>query len=309
MAYQLAFHLEQTAGQSLLQHVVDHFTQVADTSSSSSSSSAAAAAAASASTEEGEEKEKQQEGADAVQGGLPAKELTRLKEILTGNVSRPLYVEFMTRNNKTDPQILAATKKAVGGAASVLDNAILLSHAIMSAGTTSDKFLRDNQEFLSHFINWSKFSVVASLGVIHKGHASAAQDVLEPYLPTESNSNEYENGGALYALGKKQGGGEGGREKEGGKRVQFSTRTSNHRHSLTHSLTHTHTYTPLFCSQSISHGAAISRPQDCQGVPGQRDSPLAMERAAVRPVAAAIANRSRFSSPALWLCLDAQVEG
>ncbi len=50
--------------------------------------------------------------------------------------------------------------------------------------------------------NWSKFSVVAGLGVIHKGHTAEAMNVLAPYLPKDGSAgNPYEAGGSLYALG------------------------------------------------------------------------------------------------------------
>ncbi|EGD82965.1 proteasome 26S subunit [Salpingoeca rosetta] len=170
MAYQLTFHLEQMASQHLQQQIM---------------------AAIDAAT--------QQEGND--NAPIPAAEAKRLKEILSGEISRPLFVEFMGRNNKTDTLILEKTKKSIQGLSSVLDNGLVLSHSVMSAGTTSDKFLRENQQFLGRFTNWAKLTTVASLGVIHKDHTSAAKKVLQPYLPSENSTNEYENGGGLYALG------------------------------------------------------------------------------------------------------------
>lgn len=47
-------------------------------------------------------------------------------------------------------------------------SAVTFASALMSAGTTSDQFLRENMEWLSRASNWSKFSATASLGVIHK---------------------------------------------------------------------------------------------------------------------------------------------
>eukprot|EP00043_Microstomoeca_roanoka_P013109 m.128145 g.128145 ORF g.128145 m.128145 type:complete len:939 (-) comp15669_c0_seq1:62-2878(-) len=178
VAYQLAFQLEQTGSQSLLQTIMQNL----DGSSSSEGEEASTAGA-------------------GLTGEIPDAELKRLRDILSGDVSRPLYVEFMGRNNKTDVQILAKSKKDILNNSSVLDNGLIVSHGIMSAGTTSDKFLRDNQPFLARFTNWAKLTAVASLGVIHKGHAAAAKKVLEPYLPSENSNNEYENGGGLYALG------------------------------------------------------------------------------------------------------------
>ena len=72
----------------------------------------------------------------------------------------------------------------------------------MSAGTTSDAFLRDNLEWLSRATNWAKFSATATLGVIHKGHVKQALQLLQPYLPQAGMSaSAYSEGGALFALG------------------------------------------------------------------------------------------------------------
>lgn len=51
---------------------------------------------------------------------------------------------------------------------SITHNAIVISHALMQAGTCCDTFLRDNLTWLSKANNWSKFTATASIGVIHK---------------------------------------------------------------------------------------------------------------------------------------------
>lgn len=63
---------------------------------------------------------------------------------------------------------------------------------------------RDNLEWISKATNWSKFSAVASLGVIHKGHEKDAMRILDSYLPkdTGAGTSGYMEGGGLYALGK-----------------------------------------------------------------------------------------------------------
>jgi 26S proteasome regulatory subunit N2 len=76
----------------------------------------------------------------------------------------------------------------------------------MHCGTASDQFLRDNLEWLARASNWSKFSATASLGVIHKGNLDNGMALLGPYLPgAEGNSSsagsQFQEGGALYALG------------------------------------------------------------------------------------------------------------
>ena len=61
---------------------------------------------------------------------------------------------------------------------------------------------RENRDWLLKAQNWAKFAVVASLGVIHKGHVSQAKTVLDPYLPKDGEEgNPYEQAGGLYALG------------------------------------------------------------------------------------------------------------
>lgn len=81
-------------------------------------------------------------------------------------------------------------------------NATLLSNGIMHLGTTCDDFLRDNLEWISRATNWNKFNAVSSLGLIHKGHETAAMKILEPYLPkAEADQFGFKEGGSLYALG------------------------------------------------------------------------------------------------------------
>jgi 26S proteasome regulatory subunit N2 len=46
--------------------------------------------------------------------------------------------------------------------------AVTFANAMMNAGTTSDRFLRDDLGWLARATNWAKFSATASLGVIHK---------------------------------------------------------------------------------------------------------------------------------------------
>jgi len=79
-------------------------------------------------------------------------------------------MEFLFRNNKTDLAILKNTKTAIEtrNIVSVFHNATICSHGLMHAGTSVDQFLRDNLEWLGRANNWSKFSAIASLGVIHR---------------------------------------------------------------------------------------------------------------------------------------------
>ncbi|KAI9591906.1 armadillo-type protein [Syncephalis fuscata] len=125
-----------------------------------------------------------------------------LLNILSGSVSIRLYLECLYRNNHTDLLILKNTKNALDSRSSMYHTAVTFANALMNAGTTSDRFLRDNLEWLSRASNWSKFSATASLGVIHKGHVTESLNLLAPYLPQGTNSTGvYSEGGALYALG------------------------------------------------------------------------------------------------------------
>ncbi|KAK6739461.1 hypothetical protein RB195_008133 [Necator americanus] len=60
---------------------------------------------------------------------------------------------------------------------------------------------RDNLDWISKATNWNKFNAVATLGLIHKGHESAAMKLLEPYLPkSEADQFGFKEGGSLFAL-------------------------------------------------------------------------------------------------------------
>lgn len=71
------------------------------------------------------------------------------------------------------------------------------------AGTTSDAFLDENQEWLKSANNWALFNAAASLGVIHQGHTAEALNVLEPYLPKDGGvgaDGPHVDGGGLYVI-------------------------------------------------------------------------------------------------------------
>ncbi|KAJ3550952.1 hypothetical protein NM688_g4968 [Phlebia brevispora] len=131
----------------------------------------------------------------------------RLREILGGQESVKLYLEFLKRNDKTDPLILKHSKDFLEARSSMYHTALTLQNAFMHAGTTSDTFLRENLEWLALASNWSMFSATAALGVIHKGHFNEGMNILGPYLPQDGGADSgvpgaaYSEGGALYALG------------------------------------------------------------------------------------------------------------
>ncbi|KIJ68554.1 hypothetical protein HYDPIDRAFT_146808 [Hydnomerulius pinastri MD-312] len=130
----------------------------------------------------------------------------KLRNILGGQESVKLYLEFLKRSNKVDMLILKNSKDSLEPRSSIYHTALTLQNAFMHAGTTSDVFLRENLEWLGMATNWAKFSATAALGVIHKGYFQEGMNILGPYLPQNGAESQiqgaaYSEGGALYALG------------------------------------------------------------------------------------------------------------
>ena len=131
--------------------------------------------------------------------------LSKLLNILSGEITIQHNVDFLLRHNHTDIQILNNIKGSFERN-SILHSGTITSNAFMHAGTTVDKFLRDNLEWLGKANNWAKFSATASLGVIHKGKIKDSLTIMKPYLPSEGGtgaaaSSAFSEGGALFALG------------------------------------------------------------------------------------------------------------
>ena len=127
-------------------------------------------------------------------------------DILTGKKTIELNLEFLYRNNRTDKHILNKLKDSLEARNSIFHTAVTLANAFMHAGTTNDRFFRDNLEWLGKAVNWSKFTATAALGVIHRGNLGQGQKLLEPYLPKRqmegaNTGSAYSQGGSLYALG------------------------------------------------------------------------------------------------------------
>lgn len=128
--------------------------------------------------------------------------LNKLKLILSGEFVVDLKLDFLYRQNDSDPLIMKTIKTAVENRNSVLHHSAVIAHAYMNCGTTSDTFLRENLEWLGKATNWAKFTATASLGVVHKGHVRESMNLLAPYLPQGGmSSSPYSEGGALYAMG------------------------------------------------------------------------------------------------------------
>ncbi|XP_048439195.1 26S proteasome non-ATPase regulatory subunit 1 homolog A-like [Pyrus x bretschneideri] len=131
--------------------------------------------------------------------------LTKIKGILSGEMSIQLTLQFLYSHNKSDLLILKTIKQSVEMRNSVCHSATIYANAIMHAGTTVDTFLRENLDWLSRATNWAKFSATAGLGVIHRGHLQQGRSLMAPYLPQGGagggGGSPYSEGGALYALG------------------------------------------------------------------------------------------------------------
>ncbi|PGH14681.1 hypothetical protein AJ79_02847 [Helicocarpus griseus UAMH5409] len=130
-----------------------------------------------------------------------------IRDIIDGVNSIQLNLEFLYRNNKADIAILNKIKDSLEARNSIFHTAVTLSNAFMHAGTTHDKFFRDNLEWLGKAVNWSKFTATAALGVIHRGNLTQGQKLLAPYLPKDNiagaggSGSVYSQGGSLYAFG------------------------------------------------------------------------------------------------------------
>ncbi|KAI8818052.1 armadillo-type protein [Fimicolochytrium jonesii] len=183
LAYQVAFDLEENATQDFLQQIIQGLGPSSEESGEAAGSD-------------------EKTPLLKTEAGPKSDVLSKIHTILSGELSIRLYLEFLTRNNKTDLLILKQSKDALESRNSVYHSAITFANAFMSAGTTSDEFLRQNLEWLSRATNWTKFSATAALGVIHKGQLAQGMALLAPYLPREGvSASSYSEGGALFAMG------------------------------------------------------------------------------------------------------------
>jgi len=195
MAYQIAFDLYESATQQFLSRVLAAIRKTAPGVKDDTAK------------EEGEKMEVEEKaetepkptptGADAELTGR----MDKLTSILSGEKPIYLNLQFLIRNDKTDPLILKQTKDAVR--VSICHTATVIANGLMHSGTTHDQFLRDNLDWLSRATNWAKLSATATLGVIHRGHEKESLSLMQSYLPKDSagTSSGYAEGGGLYALG------------------------------------------------------------------------------------------------------------
>lgn len=72
----------------------------------------------------------------------------------------------------------------------------------MNAYTTNDAFFRDELQWAESSTNWNRFMVVSTLGMIHLGNRSQADEILRPYFTgAGANSTPFSTAGAYYAYG------------------------------------------------------------------------------------------------------------
>lgn len=210
VAYQISFDLYDNSTQEFLKKVRQEIADLIPESSGSSSSQDGQEEAKESTPLLQEQSATKSLGANGDNAKVTEegrKALNAIRDILDGIKSIQLNLEFLYRSNKADVSILNKVRDSLEARNSIFHTAVTLSNAFMHAGTTHDKFFRDNLEWLGKAVNWSKFTATAALGVIHRGNLTQGQKLLAPYLPKEhiagvgSTGSVYSQGGSLYAFG------------------------------------------------------------------------------------------------------------
>ena len=100
--------------------------------------------------------------------------------------------------------LINQVKDSIGNKNSVLHTATIWCNGAMNAYTTNDAFLRDNHAWAENATNWNRFMVISTLGMIHQGNRSQADEILNPYFAGQAggqSSSPYSTAGAYYAYG------------------------------------------------------------------------------------------------------------
>jgi len=202
MAYQIAFDMYESATQQFLSRVLAAIkkTAPATTANKDAATTEESMDTEGAKVEGSEEASKEVVKLTGAEAEMQSK-MDKLASILSGEKPIYLNLQFLIRNDHTDPLILKQTKDAVR--VSICHTATVIANGLMHSGTTHDQFLRDNLDWLSRATNWAKLSATATLGVIHRGHEKESLSLMQSYLPKDSSgtSSGYAEGGGLYALG------------------------------------------------------------------------------------------------------------
>lgn len=206
MAYQIAFDMYESATQQFLSRVLAAVRRTAPIPIAEKEEKPKEESAEAMETDDKPAEEKKEEAPastkvlDTKQAQLQSR-VEKLSTILSGDKPIYLHLQFLIRNDHTDPLILKNTKDAVR--VSICHTATVIANGFMHSGTTHDQFLRDNLDWLSRATNWAKLSATATLGVIHRGHEKESLSLMQSYLPkdTTGTSSGYAEGGGLYALG------------------------------------------------------------------------------------------------------------
>ena len=128
----------------------------------------------------------------------------KLLTILKGQINERLYLQFLKKNNHTDMLLINQVRDSLGKQKkSILHMATIWMNGMMNSYTTNDAFLRDNLAWAESAINWNRFMAISSLGMIHVGNKSNADELLTPYFAGGAgpNNSPYCTAGAYYAYG------------------------------------------------------------------------------------------------------------
>ncbi|OAF68430.1 26S proteasome regulatory subunit RPN2 [Intoshia linei] len=124
----------------------------------------------------------------------------KVRSILEGDKYEKLRLMFTVQHNQRDPQIVAVFRDGIRN--QIAHVATVIANGYMNCATTCDTFIRNNTDWLLRAQKWAKFTAVASIGVIHKGHEDGAMQILKKYLPDPTKTTDtFCSGGALFALG------------------------------------------------------------------------------------------------------------
>ena len=127
------------------------------------------------------------------------KRFMKIDSILSKEKEREIHSQFLLANNNGDKEMMNKLKELSKN--DMTRNATILTNGFMNCGTSCDSIVKD--ENINSLVNWAKFNVVSTVGVIYRGDFKKAIDILKPYLPSENmgNKSSYAAGGSLFGVG------------------------------------------------------------------------------------------------------------